>query len=155
MPAPASLAGFPKQIYKHIQSLQVQSMQCCIWCCGCGYYAVHGVAGAVVAPIFCVVGAVVAAAVGIMLWLCLLRGHSGCCRTVLCHGCGCCVVVVGVVAPCCVVVVMGVTPCGVAVVVVVLHGGVVVVVVALRMVSLHCMVPHSWSPSLWLVVGLW
>jgi len=34
MQAFASLAGFPKLLYNHIQSLQVQSMQHHIWCHG-------------------------------------------------------------------------------------------------------------------------
>ncbi len=88
MPAPASLAGFPKLIYKHIQSLQVQSMPCCVLCCGCCR---------------CV------ATVGIVLQLCLLRGCSGCCHAMLCCSCGCCMVVVGVIMPYCVMVVMGVS----------------------------------------------
>ncbi len=50
MPAPASPAGFPKLIYKHIQSLQVQSMLCHIWCHSCGHHAAYGVRGTVVTP---------------------------------------------------------------------------------------------------------
>src|SRR6266853_945189 len=50
MPAPTSLAGFPKLIYKHIQSLQVRSIQCHIWCHVHGHHTTHGVTGAVVAP---------------------------------------------------------------------------------------------------------
>jgi hypothetical protein len=91
--------------------------------------------------------------VGVVLQLHLLHGYGGCCHTVLYCGQGCCVVTVGVVAPCHVTVAMGVTPHGVAVTIAALQGGVMVVVVAPRVVSLYCMVPHSWSPLSRLVVG--
>jgi hypothetical protein len=62
-------------------------------------------------------------------------------------------VAVGVIVPCCVTVTMGVTPHGVAVAVAALQGGVMVMVIALHVVSLYCMVLHSQSPLLQLVVG--
>ena len=40
------------------------------------------------------------AAVGIVLWSCLLRGHGGCHHAMLCHGRGCCMVVGTVITPC-------------------------------------------------------
>jgi hypothetical protein len=50
MQAFVSLAGFPKLLYKHIQSLQVQSMQHHIWCHGHshGHPAVFSVAVATI-----------------------------------------------------------------------------------------------------------
>jgi len=129
MQASASPAGFPKLIYKHIQSLQVQSMWHCVWCHGRSHRTMHGVTDTVVAPrivskallshhtwycrhYYCV------AMVGIMLQLHLLYGHGGYCCAMLCYGHDGCV-----------------TPQGVAVAVVVLHGGVIVTGIAPCVVS--------------------
>jgi hypothetical protein len=63
MQVPASLAGFPKLIYKYKQSLQVQSKQHHILCCG---------------RCHCM------ASVGAVLRSRLLRGHGVCHRTAFC-----------------------------------------------------------------------
>ncbi len=97
-----------KLIYKYIQSLQVQSKQRCVWCCGCGHRATHDVMGTVVMPhimshvllsccvlccrhyhhaTFCVAGAVI-----VWLWWALCCGHV------------CCMAAVGVIVLYCVVV---------------------------------------------------
>ena len=92
MQVPASLAGFPKLIYKYKQSLQVQSKLCHVLCHGCCR---------------CM------AMVGTMLQLHLLCGHGVCRRTTFCVtgtvivwprwasccGCICCVAAVYVVVP--------------------------------------------------------
>src|SRR5216683_705629 len=114
MPAPTSLAGFPKLIYKHIQSLQVRSIQCHIWCHVHGHHTTHGVTGAVVAPCmvlwallsFHIGVAITIIALCVVLWspslflCCMWYRSRGCCtiwvlqvpslRHVWCCGCGHC-----------------------------------------------------------------
>src|SRR6266853_62634 len=106
MPAPTSLAGFPKLIYKHIQSLQVRSIQCHIWCHVHGHHTTHGVTGAVVAPCmvlwallsFHIGVAITIIALCVVLWspslfLCCMWSRSrGCCTI--------CGVVAVVIVPC-------------------------------------------------------
>ena len=119
MQAPASPAGLPKLIYKHIQSLQVQIIQHRIWCHSCSHRTMHRVMGTVVT--LCIMSKALLschawchecchcmAVVGVMLQSHLLSGHGGCHHTMLCHGHGCWVMV-GVITLCCVTVRMGVS----------------------------------------------
>src|SRR6266851_7450072 len=121
MQVPASLAGFPKLIYKYIQSLQVRSKQCHVWCHSYGHHTMRGVIGTVVVPhvvlwalsLCCVLCRGHYHCTTFCLQVLSLHGHGGCRRAtfcvvgavvawpqwVLCCGHICCMAAVGVVMP--------------------------------------------------------